>query len=170
MLYLAYGSNLCIDRMLERCPSAIPVARVILNDYRLVFMENNTKRIVANIVEEKGKNVYAVIYDIDDKEVSNLDRAEGFPYVYKKRYFNMNINDVESTVTAYVMDLTFRGIKTGQEVKRAYGKPEREYLRYIEDGYDYFVFPDRFIDEALVYSKNKKGIKANKKGNNKNKK
>ena len=166
MLYLAYGSNLCIGRMLERCPSAIPVARVLLNDYRLVFMENNTKRIVANIVEEKGKSVYAVIYDIDDKEVPNLDRAEGFPYVYKKKYFNMSVNGIDSTATAYVMDLTFMNIKTLAMVDRAYGKPDREYLRYIEDGYEDFVFPERYLIEALDYSKKKKGIKANKKSNN----
>ena len=43
--YFAYGSNLDYVRMFHRCESAEVVCRATLDGYRLVFMENNSKRI-----------------------------------------------------------------------------------------------------------------------------
>ena len=37
MLYFAYGSNLNLGQMQNRCPDSVPVARVILKGYQLCF-------------------------------------------------------------------------------------------------------------------------------------
>lgn len=35
--YLAYGSNLNIHKMKERCPNAKAISKVLLNNHRLVY-------------------------------------------------------------------------------------------------------------------------------------
>lgn len=56
-LYFAYGSNMNLDQMEYRCPSAQVVGNVRLEDYRLTFCSHNPDRGVATILPETGSHV-----------------------------------------------------------------------------------------------------------------
>ena len=83
-LYFAYGSNMNLDQMEYRCPSAQVVGNVRLEDYRLTFCSHNPDRGVATILPETGSHVDGVLWKItQDCEIS-LDHYEGYPYLYGK--------------------------------------------------------------------------------------
>jgi len=79
-LYFAYGSNLDCGQMRERCPSARFVCVAKLKDYGLAFTRKSTKRGcgVADAVSKTGCDVWGVVYEIDDQDLAQLDRCEGY--------------------------------------------------------------------------------------------
>jgi len=80
MLYFAYGSNMNWQQMRERCPSMRFVGIALLPDHKLAFTRESINRGcgVADAVREQGQEIWGVVYDIDDLDVANLDRSEGF--------------------------------------------------------------------------------------------
>jgi len=64
----------------ERCPSARFLSVAVLLDHRLAFSRYSTSRKcgVADAVESEGSEVWGVVYNIDEKDVVNLDINEGF--------------------------------------------------------------------------------------------
>ncbi|MGQ0812325.1 MAG: gamma-glutamylcyclotransferase family protein [Nitrospiraceae bacterium] len=80
MLYFAYGSNLDRTQMRERCPSARFVCTARLPQHRLAFTRRSTKWHggVADVVADSEKNVWGVVYHIDELDVASLDRCEGY--------------------------------------------------------------------------------------------
>ena len=57
--YLAYGSNLNLEQMSNRCPNAKPVGVGLLEDYRLIFRNYLT------IEPQKGSVVPFAVWEID---------------------------------------------------------------------------------------------------------
>ena len=53
--YIAYGSNLNLEQMADRCPTARVVGATVLDDYQLVFQR------VATIVPRPGAKVPVAI-------------------------------------------------------------------------------------------------------------
>lgn len=80
MLYFAYGSNMDADQMKCRCPSAEFKCRAKLPDHRLAFTRKSSNRGcgVADVVPDEDKDVWGVVYDIDEQDVACLDRCEGY--------------------------------------------------------------------------------------------
>ncbi len=80
ILYFAYRSNLDCAQMRERCPSVRFRCIAKLQDYRLAFSRCSSTRGcgVADVVPEKGRVVWGVVYEIDDADVTELDHNEGF--------------------------------------------------------------------------------------------
>jgi hypothetical protein len=76
--YFAYGSNMCQDQMLSRCPSAIKVAVGVVSDNRLVFNRRGSYRPggVASIEEATGERVYGIIWKMSAEEFAHLDETE----------------------------------------------------------------------------------------------
>lgn len=81
-LYFAYGSNLSLAQMKERCPGAVPVQAYTLSGWRLVFVGERTRRWgqggVASIVQADGENVPGAVYHLTPADEAALD---GFEYV-----------------------------------------------------------------------------------------
>ncbi len=112
-LYLAYGANLNLRGMVNRCPSAIPVKPVALKGWKLVF------RGVADIIKTNDPNdiLNAAIWQITEKCERSLDSFEGYPILYRKSYietdedsffegnrimfYTMNDSDISSPSTFY---------------------------------------------------------------------
>lgn len=78
-LYFAYGSNMSLAQMAERCPASPRVGIGRLDGYRLVFPRFSTKRNCgAASVEPCGAaHVWGVLYRMDPADLSALDRHEG---------------------------------------------------------------------------------------------
>ena len=76
--YFAYGSNLLPERLLQRCPTAVPYAPAILPNYRL------TERLYADVDYVPGGQVHGFVYLLRAQDVARLDRYEGYPQIYRR--------------------------------------------------------------------------------------
>ena len=92
--YLAYGSNLSIERMRGRCPDAVVVGRTQIPGYRLLFKKSQSG-FYATIEQDANCAVPVLVYMISDYDEALLDRCEGYPRHYYKRYFQLPIRTLE---------------------------------------------------------------------------
>lgn len=165
MLYFAYGSNLDYDRMRGRCPSADYICNTKLYGFKLVFMANNSGKIVANILrtEDNTDYVEGVVYKIHYTEWFALDRAEGCPYVYDKHEVEVKMGKHNMDVWVYMMEefyseftyANYSGAVTLNKPKlrkRAYGMPTDNYLKFLLKGYDAYKLSNKRLQKALNYS------------------
>lgn len=72
-LYFAYGSNLHVTQMANRCPVSIFKGKGVLSGYRWQINERG----VANVVRSSGDSVEGLIYLVNRKDERSLDRSEG---------------------------------------------------------------------------------------------
>ncbi|MBK8088825.1 MAG: gamma-glutamylcyclotransferase [Chitinophagaceae bacterium] len=87
MLIFAYGSNMNINRLAQRVPSATKVTNVFLPGYKLVCNKvSKDGSVKANILNSDipGDIVWGVLFKIDSKEKSLLDKAEGLGKGYNE--------------------------------------------------------------------------------------
>jgi len=80
MLYFAYGSNMEVCEITEPCPSADFRCTATLRDHRIAFTRMSRRRGcgVADVLPEKGHDVWGVVYDIPEPELPALDAKEGY--------------------------------------------------------------------------------------------
>lgn len=80
ILYFAYGSNLDLTQMRERCPSARDVGIALLPGHRLAFSRFSKGRGcgVADAVPDAGRGVWGVLYEISARDLAALDKCEGY--------------------------------------------------------------------------------------------
>ena len=82
-LYIAYGSNLNLDQMKHRCPTAEIVGTAELKNWRLWFRGGGHSA-VATIERERGFKVPVLVWRIQPQDELALDRYEGWPHLYRK--------------------------------------------------------------------------------------
>lgn len=144
--YLAYGSNLNIEQMRFRCPTARVIGKGFIPDYELLFKGSKTGAYLT-IEERKGSQVPVAVWEVKPDDEKALDRYEGFPTFYYKK-------DLE---------ITFKGIRSGQErtreafvyimhEERPLGIPSRYYVETCAEGYERFKFDTDYLVEALKRS------------------
>lgn len=123
-LYIAYGSNLHLEQMEYRCPTAKVFAKGVVKDYTLVFRGSKTGA-YATIIPKKGDFVPVVIWDIKPQDERNLDIYEGFPRFYYKKDLMVELENGEKIkAMAYIM---FDEAKPGI--------PTMRYLETCSQGY-----------------------------------
>jgi gamma-glutamylcyclotransferase (GGCT)/AIG2-like uncharacterized protein YtfP len=83
-LYFAYGSNMDPGQMNDRCPGSELLGKARLPGYRFII----NSRGVATVIPEASGSVHGVLWDIDDRHESALDRHEGVRY---NTYFKKEI-------------------------------------------------------------------------------
>jgi len=77
--YFAYGANLNLQGMGNRCPGFKKVEAALLHNYKLVF------RGVADVVPAAGDAVMGAVYLLNKEHFASLDRFEGFPHLYIRK-------------------------------------------------------------------------------------
>ncbi|KAK6442379.1 hypothetical protein LTR95_001395 [Oleoguttula sp. CCFEE 5521] len=89
-LYFAYGSNIRMSQMADRCPSSLYRGTATLTGYRWQINERG----VANIVESPCDCVEGLLFSIDELDEKTLDRSEGIRlgYYEKKRMLVLSRN------------------------------------------------------------------------------
>lgn len=84
--YFAYGSNMSIRRLLERCSTANFLGIAKIENYKLAFNKKSSldKSGKANIIETDNPSdiVWGVIFEIEESQKTQLDEAEGNGYGY----------------------------------------------------------------------------------------
>jgi len=117
-LYFAYGSNLNLKQMRQRCPDSKVYSAAILKDYSLVF------RGVADIVKEKKQKVQGILFEVSKNDIVKLDAYEGYPMLYKRIKIVVNIGNKEVEAFAYKMVNGY-----------SFELPDKGYFDIIYEGY-----------------------------------
>jgi len=133
--YIAYGSNLSIEQMAHRCPTAKIVGTSTLKDWRLLF--NGP----ASIEEYKGYEVPVLIWEIKPEDERSLDRYEGYPNYYRKEMLEVEVNGEKLDAMVYIMNTNKESI------------PSSYYFNILVAGYRRFGFDYKILTKAFEESK-----------------
>jgi hypothetical protein len=139
--YLAYGSNLNLKQMAERCPKTKPLGAVTIEGYRLLF-RGGADHAVATIEPCEGSVVHAGLWQLYPEDEWALDRYEGFPRFYYKKTVNVLYNGKSVPAMVYIMSDGYPP-----------GLPSLYYLKSIQDGYKDFGLNASALNAALKASK-----------------
>lgn len=130
-LYVAYGSNLNLEQMAKRCPTAQVYRKGVIEDYRLRFNR------VATIEPSKGDEVPVAVWIIDEECEDALDWYEGFPRLYRKETVTVTLDDgMQVEGMAYIMNY-------GEEQL-----PSLSYYMTIFHGYNDVGLDVKYLHEA----------------------
>ncbi|MFA5638394.1 MAG: gamma-glutamylcyclotransferase family protein [Anaerovoracaceae bacterium] len=136
-LYLAYGSNLNLEQMAHRCPTAKPVGATFLKDYALFFRGGHGGA-VATVEPTKGARVPVLVWEITPADEAALDRYEGFPFLYRKETVRVRLDGKTATVMVYIMN-----------DERTPGSPSCYYYSVILEGYKAAGFDIAILKKAV---------------------
>ena len=144
--YLAYGSNLNIEQMRYRCPSAKIIGTAIIEGYQLLFKGSKTGSYLT-IEPMEGASVPVAVWSVTDEDELRLDRYEGFPTFYYKKELRLPIKGIKTgkvrmrDAFVYIMD-----------ERRPLGIPSRMYMQTCFEGYRDFGFDEKFLVDAYILS------------------
>ena len=138
--YFAYGSNMDLGQMRERCPDSEFVGIAVLEGYRFVYDGYSRTRqgAVANIEEDPASRVYGVLFLISEEDEQALDRYEGYPRAYDKK--RVRVKDAEGR--------EYEALVYWRE-PREEGMPSEEYEEIIVSAAEEFGFPEDYISDFL---------------------
>lgn len=141
--YLAYGSNLNIQQMKRRCPTARIIGTTEIQGYELLFKGSKSGAYLT--IEQNPKGcVPAAVWETTVADEAALDRYEGFPSFYYKKEMELPVKELHSgeikrlTVYVYIM-----------HEEREIGIPSYPYLKTCLDGYRDFGLPEAYFWQAL---------------------
>ena len=153
--YLAYGSNLSRERMAARCPDAEVVGTTKIPGFRLLFKKSKSG-FYATIEQDANCSVPALVYRISEFDEALLNRYEGYPKYYYKRYFQLPVTSLrggrlkgQKQCMVYVL-----------HEERLLGEPDMEYYRLLDGGYSRWGFDVKILDKGLSDSIGVKAAKA----------
>jgi gamma-glutamylcyclotransferase (GGCT)/AIG2-like uncharacterized protein YtfP len=141
MYYFAYGSNMDLGQMKERCPSAKFLKKVLLSNYKLVYDGHSEMRngAVGNIVPSKVDVVWGALFEVDQECIESLDEYEGFPGAYQKSTFMVaDENGSEYQAMAYHRE--------GKPIS----EPSPEYRALLIQGAKEIDLPKNYIKKYLI--------------------
>jgi len=92
MQIFAYGSNMNINRLKKRVPSANKICTASLDGYSFAFNKKSKDGSVKGNIEQTNNandKVWGVVFEIDEKEKKKLDDAEGLGKGYNETMVNV---------------------------------------------------------------------------------
>jgi len=138
IIYFAYGANLNLDGMNNRCPGNKPLSKAVLKNYRFMFKS------VADIEEAANHSVHGALYEITKEHLRSLDRFEGYPRLYIRKTVPV-ITEDGGEIQAVVYQMTDRN---------HYSSPCLGYLNIILSGCRQWQLPDEYIQYIISRAKN----------------
>lgn len=132
--YIAYGSNLNKEQMRYRCPTAKVVGNGYVEDYELTF------RLYATIEKAKDKKVPVTVWEIDEVCEASLDRYEGYPRLYRKEIFSVDVSGKSYDAMVYIMN----------EDVRPYHIPNESYYKVVLQGYVDMELEIDYLDKGIL--------------------
>jgi phage replication-related protein YjqB (UPF0714/DUF867 family)/gamma-glutamylcyclotransferase (GGCT)/AIG2-like uncharacterized protein YtfP len=128
--YFAYGSNLCVHQMAQRCPEAVNPRRAVLADHDWLI----NQRGVATVEPLRGAGVHGVVWDVSDHDLTALDSAEGVPVRYRRDELTVQTENGPVEAWIYI------------DPRVNLGPPRPGYLERIIDGAQHHGLPQHWID------------------------
>lgn len=139
-LYVAYGSNLNLEQMAYRCPTAKVLGASEMKGWRLLFRGARAGA-VATIEPYKGGSVPVLVWEITPADEAALDRYEGWPFLYRKETVRVKLNGKALMAMAYIMN-----------EGRPLGQPSCYYYSTILEGYKDAGFNIDILRNATIDS------------------
>lgn len=136
-LYIAYGSNLNLSQMAQRCPTAQLVGPSVMKDWRLRF-RGSRENAVATVERFHSGRVPVLIWQLTPQDEKALDRYEGWPQLYRKEIVRVKLNGRIVNAMIFIMN----------EV-HPYSQPSPYYLSTICEGYLSAGFDIDILRKAL---------------------
>jgi phage replication-related protein YjqB (UPF0714/DUF867 family) len=128
--YFAYGSNLCVQQMAQRCPDAVDPRPAVLGDHDWLI----NQRGVATVEPFADTQVHGVVWQISDHDLATLDSAEGVPRRYRRDRLTVHTDSGASDAWVYIDHRVDPGV------------PRPGYLERIIGGAIHHRLPRRWID------------------------
>ncbi len=143
--YIAYGSNLNLRQMRERCPGARPFGTSVIKDYRLMVKKGGSGAYLT-IEPEENCSVPVAVWEVAPGDETALDVYEAFPRLYYKKEMILTVKTMDGAsrdcaAFVYIMYEDF-----------PLGVPSREYMDACAEGYRDFGFDTDILSEAYRYS------------------
>lgn len=135
--YIAYGSNLNVAQMKQRCPDAKIVGTAELSGYELLFKGSKTGAYLT-IEPKEGSMVPVAVWETSLADEDALDRYEGYPIFYDKREMELKVNGTKRDCYVYVMHE-----ERQEEIPSAY------YIQCCLEGYADFGFDPEILMRAV---------------------
>lgn len=100
--YFAYGSNMSLERMTERCgtDNFVDLGKAQLAGYSFYFYGQGH----ANIKPYASKTVEGVLWNINEECLKKLDQVEGYPNVYQRRAVKIKQQDKNILAQVYIVE------------------------------------------------------------------
>jgi hypothetical protein len=135
--YLAYGSNLNLEQMAKRCPTAKVVGSCNLEGYQLLFKGPHDGA-VATIEAKENSQVPVLIWEIKPDDELALDYYEGWPVLYRKETIKVTVGKRLVPAMVYLMN-----------GNRPLGLPSCYYYSIIQEGYKAAEFDVEILRQAV---------------------
>ena len=134
IMYFAYGSNMCIRQMNDRCPNNSKIGIGQLSGYRWII----STRGYANVVKSSNDDVWGVIYEISIQDEAKLDGYEG---VSTKCYLKENLD--------ILIDRRIKNCLTYVDSITEVGIPSYTYSNTINEGILDSKLPEEYVEKYL---------------------
>ncbi|WP_333785376.1 gamma-glutamylcyclotransferase family protein [Thermocrinis sp.] len=137
VLYFAYGSNMNLKQMRERCGDSWKKIGVgYVEGYKLVFDGPSSKWNggVANLVQDPTGRVWGVLFELESFEC--LDLHEGYPGVYDRK---------EVSVVVPELGQVLKAVAYVRPKPREIRKPSERYLNTVIEGAKENSLPEDWI-------------------------
>jgi gamma-glutamylcyclotransferase len=136
LYYFAYGSNMNWQQMQRRCPSSRFVCVARLPDHRFGITRHSRLRDcgTANIYPARGEEVWGIIYEVSDADLTVLDSFEDG---YRREILSFQpIEDGKQALNAlaYMAD-----------IEPNVPRPNAEYRRLIVEGARHWKLPAAYV-------------------------
>lgn len=136
MKYFAYGMNTNLAQMAKRCPAAVSLGAAVLPNYEFRFACH------ADVLENDKMDVEGVLWDITDNCLASLDRLEGYPHYYLRKWVTVIHEGIQVQALVYYM----AGFNQDS-------MPSDYYLEMLYEGYFEHGVDTCQIEEALSFIK-----------------
>lgn len=141
VMIFAYGSNMNLDQMKERCPhsdlaSFIAEAR----GWKLCFPRESDKRKggVGSMEKQEGSSVWGVVFSVSERDLKGLDRNEG---VLLKRYTRGPV-EVHKQNGDVVQAETYFAVRQREQDFT----PHKDYIDLYLQGARHFGLPAEYLE------------------------
>ena len=143
-LYFAYGSNMDLNQIVERCPSAKFHHPAVARGFRLAFTRFSEKRQcgVADLIADASEEVWGAVFKIAGLDIPRLDRGEGVfltPPAYRRmpiKVFPPGGHELRDAFTYEVVAEAARHLK-----------PNVAYVGLIVGGAVRWGLPEQYIEK-----------------------
>lgn len=141
--YLAYGSNLNMEQMKHRCPTAKPIGTAVIENNVLTFRGSGSGYYLT--IEPKiGSKVPVGVWEVTAADEAALDRYEGYPRFYSKADVTLDVIPLDGGKSARKKAFYYF-MNDDSEL----GLPSDFYVQTCLQGYADFGFDKRILKRTL---------------------
>ena len=142
--YVAYGSNLNVEQMAYRCPTAKFVGVGVIKNHQLQF-KGSSFGAYATISPKENESVPVGVWAIQPHDEKRLDAYEGYPSHYFKQNIPVEMEDGRTAnAMVYIMNLRMK-----------FGMPSASYYKTVYQGYLDCGLDVDVLDKAVIHSTEK---------------